>query len=94
MKNNAFLIICLLAVFLFSGPYLMAQNTSYSANNVSIGGSFSVGIGSGALGDNTGTYNTALGYRSLFKTTSGSYNVGLGSTTLLENLTGANNVAI
>jgi hypothetical protein len=73
---------------------LVAQNTSYNINNIPIGGTNSVAVGSEALPLNTGSNNTAVGRRAMFSNTSGSGNVAIGSAALRSNTTGTTNTAI
>jgi hypothetical protein len=75
------------------GFYANAQNTSYSANSIPIGGASSTAFGFEALKVNTGTNNTATGSRSLFSNTSGVSNTSTGYEALYSNLDGSNNTA-
>jgi hypothetical protein len=43
---------------------------------------------------NTGNYNTALGYQTLWSNSAGSYNTAIGTMALYSNLTGVNNIAV
>jgi hypothetical protein len=51
-------------------------------------------FGTGALPNNTGTYNSAFGFFSLFNNTSGSQNTAIGALALLNNSIGSFNTAM
>jgi hypothetical protein len=83
-------------IFMLTGAipsFSQIGNTSYSANTVSIGGSFSVAIGSGVLSSNTGFYNTGMGSQALNKNTSGQYNTAIGGQALFFNTAGNHNTS-
>ncbi len=72
----------------------MAQsNTSYNADGIPIGGTFSAAFGIGALNVNTGINNTANGYQALFSNTSGGNNTANGYKSLYSNTIGIRNSA-
>jgi Chaperone of endosialidase len=51
-------------------------------------------LGEDALINNSGSYNTAVGFDALFSNTSGEFNTALGYTALLSNTTGNPNTAV
>jgi len=59
--------------------------STYSQNTI---------LGYKALINNSGDYNTAIGYKTLFSNTGGTYNTVLGSYSMFGNLTGRSNTAI
>ena len=68
-----------------------------SINGLSDGttvGTSNVGLGTGALYNNTGNLNTALGYVALNENTTGNYNTATGSESLKSNTIGNNNTAL
>lgn len=68
-----------------------------SINGLSDGttvGTQNVGLGSGALSLNTGSYNAASGYGALNANTTGSYNSAIGASALFLNTTGQENAAL
>lgn len=69
--------------------------------NIKLDGNYPVGTANVALGDQalddgslSGTYNTAIGHRSLTANTSGATNVSVGGDSMLANTTGSNNVSL
>jgi len=70
-----------------------AQNSSYSANTVPVGGTYSTAFGVSALHVNTGTGNTATGYTSLYNNSSGGSNTATGRASMYVNTTGNYNSA-
>ena len=67
-----------------------------SINGLSDGTTFgtqNVGLGSGALSLNTGSYNAASGSNALYSNTTGSYNTANGTATLYFNTAGNDNTA-
>ncbi|MCB0409202.1 MAG: hypothetical protein KDD29_03225 [Flavobacteriales bacterium] len=79
------------------------ENLNPNNNNIYIGDNagatnatsqYNIGIGEGALKNNTAGSNTALGTFCLFGNTTGNLNVGMGVYSLLDNTTGASNVAL
>jgi len=73
---------------------LTAQNTSYNLNSTSINGTFSTAFGWQTLLQNTGNFNAAMGYMSLFANNTGSYNTANGGASLYSNTSGKYNTAI
>lgn len=73
--------------------HLNAQNTSYNANTIPVGGSGSCAFGQGSLNSNTGIGNVGIGFQSLYTNTSGNYNAALGYQSLYVN-NGDNNTAL
>jgi len=85
-----------------------ALNTNTQPNsgfNVAIGrralytkssGGFNTAVGAGSMGSDTvsGSFNTGLGYNSLYNITSGDDNIAIGRSAQLNNTTGLKNVAI
>jgi len=71
-----------------------AQNTSYDVNSIPIGGVNSVGIGIGALQNNTGQFNTAVGINALKNTTAASSNTAIGFDAMRDNVSGFFNTAV
>jgi hypothetical protein len=76
-----------------------ATGFGYFAGKNLTSGTFSIAIGSRAMGGstggaNTGTHNTAIGNSSLSVNTSGNRNIAIGNEALGGNLTGIGNVAI
>ncbi|MCB9336173.1 MAG: hypothetical protein H6586_08490 [Flavobacteriales bacterium] len=76
------------------------ENLNPNNNNIYIGDNagatnatsqYNIGIGEGALKNNTAGSNTALGTFCLFGNTTGNLNVGMGVYSLLDNTTGASN---
>jgi len=68
-----------------------------SINGLSDGttvGTSNVGLGTGALSNNTGSANTASGYNALYENTTGQENTALGYVALYENTTGYFNTAL
>ena len=59
-----------------------------------LGGSETAAFGPGALRNNNGDMNTAVGSRALISNTSGSENVAVGANSLATNTTGTGNVAV
>jgi Chaperone of endosialidase len=53
-----------------------------------------VAVGQGALRNNTGDGNAAVGYKALFANTSGSQNVAVGQAALRSNIMGTGNTAV
>jgi hypothetical protein len=82
-----------LVIITMSSLPTWGQNTSYNDNSLNIGGTNSVGIGSGALNVNTGGSNTAIGFQALRFNTTGSSNTANGRSALSSNTTGDNNTA-
>jgi hypothetical protein len=73
---------------------LGAQNSSYNANTIPIGGNFNAGFGTFALlNTTTGTENVAMGGSVLGFNTTGSFNSGLGYGSLGNNQTGSYNTS-
>jgi trimeric autotransporter adhesin len=88
----------------------LAQNTSYSANTIPVGGSSNVAIGTNVLLATSGSSNTGVGHYSLQYLTNGSgnsalgfnalrnntasFNTAVGSGALVLNTSGANNTAL
>jgi hypothetical protein len=71
--------------------------TSYgfqACNTIAGAGSAVTGIGYKALFSNTGNYNTAVGYQSLYTNSAGSQNTATGHKALFSNWNGYNNTAI
>ena len=62
-----------------------------TTNALSVG---CVAVGYQALNVSYAPYGTAIGYQSLFKSTSGAYNVGVGTGTLQKNTTGSQGTAV
>ena len=66
-------------------------------NNVTVGkgasGNSTI-LGANGLANNTGSYNTAVGYNTLADNTSGTHNTGIGAQTLRANKTGIHNTAL
>jgi hypothetical protein len=58
-----------------------------------IGPPYATKVGTGALGSNSGYYNTAAGYHALFSNTTGGSNTAAGTSALLFNTTGSYNIA-
>ena len=84
----------LFALFIGMVPsFAQIGNSSYSINNVPIGGSFSVAFGSQVLPVNAGLYNTGIGAQALNKNTTGQFNTAVGSQTLFFNIAGSQNTA-
>ncbi|RQO30846.1 hypothetical protein DBR32_09010 [Taibaiella sp. KBW10] len=67
---------------------VQAQNSSYNANTVPIGGGQNSAFGQLAMPSTSGTANSAIGYRALNATTSGGYNTAAGGYALAFNVTG------
>jgi len=53
-----------------------------------------VGIGTGALGDNTGSYNVAIGHMALYNNTSSTTNIAIGVNAMLSGGGAGSNIAI
>lgn len=70
-----------------------AQNASYSANSIPIGGSLNSAFGVGVLPSVSGIANVANGYLSMNVNTSGSYNTAAGAYSLGRNISGNYNAA-
>ena len=79
--------------FLLTQYRLVAQNVSYNANSVPIGGTSCTAIGVQALNVNSGISNTASGYQALFSNTTGNFNTANGTLALYSNTTGDGNTA-
>ncbi|MBL7943816.1 MAG: hypothetical protein JNM00_13670, partial [Flavobacteriales bacterium] len=77
------------------GAYAMANsnNTSIPFVNRNVAVGFEALMGSNLPQNNTGNYNTAIGYTSLRSNSSGENNTGCGYLTLSENISGASNSA-
>ena len=73
---------------------VLAQNTSYNANTLGIGGSANAAFGANSLLSVSGTENVGVGLSALQQNTSGGQNVGVGVAALLSNIGGAYNVAV
>ena len=67
---------------------------SITANKIATIGTQSIALGNGAMKANTGSWNVAVGYNSLFSNTAGYSNVALGKEALFSNTTGYSNVAL
>jgi hypothetical protein len=78
------------------GAGSIATNTAvgFEAGYSNTSGDLITAIGYQALKASTGSYNTAVGYRSLTANTTGNYNTALGQSTLLGNTTGSFNTAL
>lgn len=77
-----------------SNAVVTAARAIYGIN---AGGSSGIGVsafGYNSLPNNTGEYNTGLGYNVLEANTTGERNVSIGANTMTANTTGNNNVAI
>ena len=75
-----------------------AGNTAFglgtnNADSLSNAGTYNTAMGLRSLFRNIGTYNTAIGSYSMFYNTTGSQNVALGSNSLYNNITGQKNSA-
>ena len=68
--------------------------TSINGLTDGINNGSSVGLGTSALSNTTGTYNTAVGHTSLEANTSGSGNTAVGWRALKVNISGEDNVAV
>jgi hypothetical protein len=75
-----------------SQMYANDTTTPWTNANTSVG--FQALRGSTTAADNTGSYNTAIGYQSLLNNTSGGKNTATGYGTLLSNTSGEQNSAI
>ena len=84
--------VCIVLSLAFSHT-VNAQNASYSANSVPIGGSINSAFGAGALPGVSGMANVANGYLSMNANTSGSYNTAAGAYSLSRNISGNYNAA-
>jgi Chaperone of endosialidase len=69
-------------------------NGYYSTENLSPAGFGSFGIGEGALGVNSASYNTAVGFTALARNTTGSTDTAVGYLSLNANTTGADNTGV
>ena len=79
-----------------AGSMNLAQDSSYRIGGnsvVSTKGTATTLIGIGAGKVNTGIYNTAIGYGTLYSNTSGTYNVAIGPNALYKNMIGGYNIA-
>ena len=96
LKNKQILCTALATMGLLLGfNYgVVAQNVSYNANSVPIGGYYSSAFGFEALKSNTGRSNTANGYRALYSNTTGGYNTASGVEALYTNDIGEHNTAM
>ena len=66
-------------------------SVGYQSGN---GGQASTSVGFESLHDNTGLYNTAVGYRSLYVNSTGQFNTALGYRALQANQTGLRNTSL
>lgn len=73
---------------------VIAQNSSYNANNIPVGGNFNIAFGVDALKVTTGQRNLAIGRNALGANTSGFFNIGIGENALAGNTEAGFNVAI
>jgi hypothetical protein len=92
MVTRIFITTTTLLLILAMGTFAQ-NNTSYDENTVPIGGTFSTALGRGALNDNMGDLNTAIGYQALYQNTNGNYNTAIGYKTLYFNTIGVYNTA-
>ena len=85
------------------GFHSLYGNNHTGSNNIAIGrnamysnsaGSYNVGIGEDALYSANASQNVAIGYRSLYSTTSGTRNLALGHESMFSNTTGSYNTAL
>ena len=95
LKNKQMLCTALATMSLLLGfNYgVVAQNVSYNANSVPIGGYSSSAFGYEALKSNTGGQNTANGTEALYFNTTGRHNMASGVNALYYNTTGWYNTA-
>jgi hypothetical protein len=77
------IVLFVVGVFLLSS--LLSVGTTAAQNTA---------FGTGALPSNSGTYNSAFGFFSLFNNTSGSQNTASGALALLNNTVGSENTAM
>ena len=76
------------------GRLYLDESNLYLSNVTNPSGSESTSVGVGALSNNTGENNTAIGNNALHSNTSGSGNVAMGTYALQHNTTGNDNIAI
>jgi len=79
-----------------AGSMNLATDNSYGIGGypvISTKGTANTLIGIGAGKVNTGSYNTAVGYGTLYSNTSGTYNVAIGPNALYKNMIGSYNIA-
>ena len=72
---------------------IFADNRSIGRTTANTAVGYNALSGSSVPANNTGIYNTAIGYQSLLKNTSGSYNTAVGFNSLPNNTTGHDNTA-
>ncbi len=70
------------------------QNVNIGGGGLSATASYNVGVGSGSLGNTSGTFNVGLGQQALYTLTSGSSNIGIGYGAGGGLTTGSNNIGI
>jgi trimeric autotransporter adhesin len=75
-----------------TGQYNVAVGSSALASNTT--GDFNMAIGTEALANSNGTFNLAIGFRTLFLNTSGSRLTAIGAAALRNNTTASDNTAI
>lgn len=83
-----------------SSTLLRADNnqnffSGVGAGNLALSGAANVGVGSGALANDTsGSFNSAIGYQALLNNTNGIYNTAIGNLALDSNTSGSYNIAL
>src|SRR5580658_10362182 len=86
----------LLVIALAGTAYAQVPAGTWTGNDTS-DTNYNTGMGTGALGgpapSNSGAYNTASGYQSLYSNTTGSYSTASGAQALFYNTTGNYNTA-
>jgi hypothetical protein len=92
-KAGTLKLLILMSLVLSTHQLLTAQNTSYDANTVGIGGTTSTAFGYHSLWANSGANNSASGIYSLTSNTSGGSNTALGTSALRLNTNGSQNTA-
>lgn len=75
-------------------PSSYAQNSSYNANTVPIGGTNNASLGVGTLISNIGSRNIGLGSDALHSNITGNINIAIGTAALYSNISYSRNIAI